>query len=73
MPMYRFRVVPSFGEVGIKSQCASDDEALSLAWIQLRRLAASYALRGDPAVPSIEVLNEAGVLVGKATPDKLEI
>jgi hypothetical protein len=69
--LYTFRVVPSFGEVAIRNECQSDDEALSLAWIQLRRLAAGYALRRDSSVPSIEVLNERGEPIGKATPDRL--
>jgi hypothetical protein len=71
VPSYVFRVVPSFGEVAIRNKCKSDEEAVSLAWIQLRRLAATYALRKDPSVPSIEVLNDRGAVIGKATPDRL--
>jgi hypothetical protein len=69
VPDYKFRLVPSFTEVGLTQRLDTDEQALNEARAMMLRVVRSAIARGDTTVPSIEVYNEAGRLVGTIAPD----
>lgn len=71
LPIYTFRLVPSFTEVSVRQELASDTAAIHTAHVLLRRIVVACQNRGDDALPSMEVVTTAGKIVRTVGPDQV--